>query len=147
MPAQMGCLDWAAGMAQLEWNDPTRAGIVAPSGTATGNDVRLPFRPSLATGRRLKRIFYFDSDLRTRDISDTLVLFRETEILVIFRRPHRCHSVSRATGRNPGKGPGFTDFGPEKWPNPTQSEMWRTVSLPAIGNFLSSCFPIVIRPK
>jgi hypothetical protein len=33
-------------------------------------------------------------------------------------------------GRNPGKGSGFTDLGPEKSPNPTQSEMWRAVSWP-----------------
>jgi hypothetical protein len=38
-------------------------------------------------------------------------------------------------------------FWQEKRPNPTQSEMWRAVSSPAIGNFLSSCSPIVIKPK
>jgi hypothetical protein len=38
------------------------------------------------------------------------------------------NSRNQTTGRNPGKGPGFTDLGTEKWPNPTQSEMWLTVS-------------------
>jgi hypothetical protein len=54
------------------------------------------------------------------------------------------NSGNQITGRNPGKRPGFTDLGPEKWPNPTQSEMWRTVSLriPRIP-----VVPILIRPK
>jgi hypothetical protein len=57
------------------------------------------------------------------------------------------NSGNQTTGRNSGKRAGFTDLGPEKWPNPTQSEIWRAVSSPAIGNVLSSCSPIVIRPK
>jgi hypothetical protein len=38
------------------------------------------------------------------------------------------NSGNQTTRRNPRKKPGFTDRGPEKAPNPTQSEMWRTVS-------------------
>jgi hypothetical protein len=28
-------------------------------------------------------------------------------------------AILQTTGRNPEKGPGFTDLGPEKWLNPT----------------------------
>jgi hypothetical protein len=34
------------------------------------------------------------------------------------------------TGRNPGKGSGFMDLGPEKLPNPNQSETQQTVRSP-----------------
>jgi hypothetical protein len=51
---------------------------------------------------------------------------------------------NQTLGRNPGKGRGFPDLGPKKCPNPTQSEIWRTLSLPIPR---ISIVPIVIRPK
>jgi hypothetical protein len=84
MPAQMGCLDWAARIGRFKWDDLTRAATVTPSGAATVNDVRLPFRPSLVTGRRLKRILYFDRDLRTGNISDASVLFQVSRLSALW---------------------------------------------------------------
>jgi hypothetical protein len=40
------------------------------------------------------------------------------------------NSGNYPTGRSPGKGAGFMDLEPEKWPNPAQSKMWWTVRSP-----------------
>jgi hypothetical protein len=54
------------------------------------------------------------------------------------------NSRNQTAGRNPGKRPGVIDLGPEKWSNPTQSKMWRTVSSPIPRAPILS---IDIRPK